>query len=239
MRNALQHEVAFVLPGDGRDEAREVRAPDLEAFCGREPDHPEAEKISRASREKLLCCAVCGTRLAKKFGRVNAWHFAQRPGEGRCDHEAETVEHREAKLALLEALRLALPGGPHGWRVEAERPLADGRRRPDVLAEHAARGVRVAFEVQYADLSGEEWWERHEDYAALSVRDVGLLGHHREGRRKVLASVLAREYGQRLACLGRRSGEEGHRIREAMFALASRDPHRDTSSPRDGRFGRR
>ena len=229
MRYALQHEVALVLPGDGRDEAREVRAPDLEAVCGREPDHSEAERISRAARERLLCCAVCGTRLAKKFGRVNAWHFAQRPGESRCDHEAETVEHREAKLALLEALRRMLPGGPRGWRVEAERPLADGRHRPDILAEHGARGVRVSFEVQCADLSKEEWRERHEDYAALSVRDVWLLGHHREGRRDVLASVLAREYGQRLAYLGRRSGEEGHWIREAMFAPASRDPHRDPS----------
>lgn len=106
-------------------------------------------------------------------------------------------------------------------------PGRDGHRRPDVLAEHAARGVRVAFEVQYADLSEKEWRERHEDYAALSVRDVWLLGHHREGRRDVLASVLAREDGQRLAYLGRRSGEEGHRIREAMFAPPSRDPHRD------------
>lgn len=224
MQHALRHEVALVLPGGGGEEVREVRAPDLEVFCGRDPDHPEAKRILRASREELLRCAVCETRLAKKFGWVNAWHFAQVPGERSCDHEAETVDHREAKLALLEALRRTLSGGPRGWLVQAERPLTDSRRRPDVLAEHTASGIRVAFEVQYADLSEEEWRKRHEDYAAAGVRDVWLLGHHREGRRDVLASVLAREDGQRLAYLGRRFGEEGHRIREVLFASASRDP---------------
>ncbi len=66
------------------------------------------------------------------------------------------MEHREAKLALLEALRRTLPGGPHGRHVEAERPLPDSRRRPDVLAEHAASGVPGTFDVRYADLSEEK-----------------------------------------------------------------------------------
>ncbi|MDP9476195.1 MAG: hypothetical protein M3R38_11035 [Actinomycetota bacterium] len=51
-------------------------------------------------------------------------------GERRCGHEAETVDQRDAKLALLEALRRALCGGPEGWRIGAELPLAGGRRRP-------------------------------------------------------------------------------------------------------------
>lgn len=117
MQYALRHEAALAFLGGGREEAREVRAPGLDAFCGRDPDHPEAEKVLRVSRAELLRCAVCGTRLAKKFGRIDARHFAQRPEERRCVHEAETVEHREAKR----------------WRVEAERSLTDSRRRPDVL----------------------------------------------------------------------------------------------------------
>ncbi len=79
MHYAPRHEVALVLSGGGREEAREVRAPDLEVFCERNPNHPETQKILRASREELLRCAVCGTRLDKKFGPVNAWHFAQAP----------------------------------------------------------------------------------------------------------------------------------------------------------------
>ncbi len=51
-------------------------------------------------------------------------HFARVQGERRCGHEAETVDQRDAKLASLEALRRALSGGPEGWRIGAERPLA-------------------------------------------------------------------------------------------------------------------
>ena len=75
------------------------------------------------------------------------------------------MERREAKPALLEALRRALRGGPHGWRVEAERPLTDSQRRPDGLAELAASGIFVAFEVQYADRSEGEGRERPRDRA--------------------------------------------------------------------------
>ncbi len=73
MHDAPKHEVAMVSSGNCLDEAEEVRAPDLEALCRWGSDHPEAKKISRASREKLLRCDVCGTSLTKKFGRANTW----------------------------------------------------------------------------------------------------------------------------------------------------------------------
>ncbi len=69
-------------------------------------------------------------------------HFARVEGERRCGHEAETVDQRDAKLALLEALRRALCGGPEGWRIGAELPLADGRRRPG--GRSYARGSAAA-----------------------------------------------------------------------------------------------
>ncbi|WP_166396010.1 competence protein CoiA [Rubrobacter marinus] len=163
-------------------------------------------------------CAVCGTRLVKKFGLINAWHFAAVPGQAPCDHESETVEHREAKLALFEALRRVLH---EGWSVLLEERLPDANRRPDVLAVHAS-GLRVAFEVQYADLPEEEWRARREDYEAAGVRDYWLLGHLRqEKERDALADLLATEEGQRVAYVGRwedaTPDEAGVRVEEPLF----------------------
>lgn len=70
-------------------------------------------------------------------------HFARVQGERRCGHEAETVDQRDAKLALLEALRRALCGGPEGCRIGAELPLADGRSRPG--GRSYARGSAAAL----------------------------------------------------------------------------------------------
>ncbi len=93
----------------------------------------------------------------------------------------------------------------------------ENSRRPDVLAVRED-GVRVAFEVQYADLSENGWRERHEDYARLGVRDVWMLGHTRESsKRDALANALAATEGQRVAYVGRREGEGNVRAREAIF----------------------
>lgn len=210
----LKHEVAFL--GD-----EEVVAPVLENRCGGDGLAPEARRISLASRGGLLRCAVCGTAVKKVFGTRRRWHFALLPSAAPCGHENETLQHRESKLALFRALSHSLPGG---WGVHLERPLENGRR-PDVLAVHEESGARVAFEVQYADLSGSDWRERHEDYAKIRVRDVWMLGHAREGsRRDGLANALTAAEGQRVVYVGRREGEGEVRAREAIFSAGlSRD----------------
>ncbi|MDP9438480.1 MAG: hypothetical protein M3P49_07025, partial [Actinomycetota bacterium] len=160
--------------------------------------------ISEASRNGLLRCAVCKTVVRRMFGSRNRWHFAVAPGQVACDHENETIEHHETKLALFDALSASLPPG---WGVLLEKPLGNGRRRPDVLATRESDGLAVAFEVQFADLSEAEWRERHEDYRDMGVRDVWLLGRTRQGRRQdTLAGTLVAEDGQRLVYAGRRRG---------------------------------
>lgn len=72
----------------------------LEERCGGDSLNPEAQRISQASRLRLLRCAVCGVTVKKVFGTRKRWHFALFPGAPPCDHENETVEHRESKLAL-------------------------------------------------------------------------------------------------------------------------------------------
>ena len=225
----LKHEVALL----GEEE---VVAPALEKRCAGDGLAPEARRISRASRDGLLRCAVCGTPVKKVFGTRKRWHFAIMPGAAPCDHENETLWHRESKLALYRALSHRLPGG---WSVHLERPLENGRR-PDVLAVREEGGVRVAFEVQYADLSGNDWRGRHEDYAKIGVRDVWMLGHAREGpERDALAGALAAAEGQRVVYVGRREGEGKVQAREAIFAGdLSRDglPHAEPGTATPGAF---
>ena len=165
-----------------------------------------------------MSCAVCRTRVKKVFGSSKRWHFALFPGAVSCDHENETVAHRETKLALFEALEENLHSG---WSVFVEKNLPNGRR-PDVLATHED-GVRVAFEVQYADLPEMTWRERREAYRVSGIKDYWLLGH---SRRKLahdaLASILAGEEGQRTIYVGRWQDapeSQGITAREALFRV--------------------
>lgn len=223
----LRHEVAL-----WGEEA--VIAPALEQRCGGDNLAADAQRISGASKDRLLRCAVCGSAVKKVFGSRRRWHFALLPGAAPCDHENETLEHRESKLGLYYALRSRLPGG---WSVLLEERL-ENARRPDVLAVHES-GIRVAFEVQYTDLSVNDWRGRHEDYAGLGVRDVWMLGHAREGRKRdALASVLAATEGQRIVYLGRREGERAVRAREAHFggSLGGEVPYAKPGTATPGAF---
>lgn len=206
----------------------EIVAPALWERCGGDSGNPEARRISVASKGRLLKCAVCGVAVKKVFGTKKRWHFARFPGAPSCDHENETVEHRESKFALYHALKSRLPSG---WSVHLEKRL-ENDRRPDVLASNEG-GVRVAFEVQYADLSEKDWRMRHEDYAKLGVRDVWMLGHAREGnRRDALANVLATTAGQRILYIGQREGERNVRAREAIFGIGL--PHGEVPYAKPG-----
>lgn len=248
--DALKHEVALLShPGDRGDE--EVRAPELQAECAGDPGHPKARGVIAASVAGRLRCPVCGSVVQRVFpggdpgkapgrrpgsepGRdagiagddsgaepPRRWHFRRRRGEGECDHEGETVAHREAKTALARALGETLP---EGWVVLLEERLENGRR-PDVLAVHrdGASEARVAFEVQYARISRAHWRARRDDYAALGVPDYWLLGAEtRWGRsRDDLRKALAGEPGQRVLYVGRFGPEGTGRIeaREAVFSL--------------------
>ncbi|KRA37909.1 hypothetical protein ASD81_04285 [Nocardioides sp. Root614] len=63
-----------------------------------------------------------------------------------------------------------------GWAtVDVEVPLHGGERTPDVLVSWPVQ--RVAFEIQYSTLSVSQWQERHDWYAAHSIKDVWLWGH--------------------------------------------------------------
>lgn len=213
----LKHEVAR----DSGGTIHNARA--IEREAGSDPEHPAAAPAIAASDGGGLYCCVCGSPLRRVFGSsgTRRWHFALREAEASaCGHEPETEAHRAAKVALHERLEECMEESlaGQGWQAHLEKALENGRR-PDVLAVNSVSGERVAFEVQYADMSREQLAARRRDYASLSVADLWLLGHHRlEKSRDLLARELAAAGDQRLIYI---SDTE---VTEVLSALSGSSP---------------
>lgn len=60
--------------------------------------------------------------------------------------------------------------------VDVDDKLVETGRRPDVLVT-LSDGTRIAFEVQYAELTLVAWKDRHDDYVRAGIHDVWLFGH--------------------------------------------------------------
>lgn len=130
----------------------------------------------------MLLCPVPG---CGPFARVVAspsrrHHFAHPAG---TDHASgtgpETLWHLSAKELLAQWVAAA--PDLHGWRLHVDdTPITtpEGLQRPDVLAVSPDGSQRVAFEVQYSELTGTQWLERHNFYARAGVVDIWLLAHH-------------------------------------------------------------
>jgi hypothetical protein len=115
-------------------------------------------------------------RLTTRGGAVRD-HFAHMASPD-GPHGNETVAHHTAKHLLGRRLREEYPDA----RVNVDDLAVDSGARPDVLIE-LPDGRRVAYEVQYAGLTPEDWQRRHERYAAENIRDVWLFGGPRYQRR--------------------------------------------------------
>lgn len=103
-------------------------------------------------------------------------HFKHHSGAG--GHKSEDVAHMQGKWVLYRWLEQQPEVGETtveqslGGRVYARR-----RSTADVYASDGA--FELAFEVQYASLSPEQWHDRHDKYRENSVGDVWVWGHHR------------------------------------------------------------
>lgn len=77
----------------------------------------------------------------------------------------EKEEHHQSKMLLKSALTAA------GFNAQVEVPLAQGQLRADVLASE-----KLAFEVQCAPLSDNEFIHRHSLYEQIGVTDIWIVG---------------------------------------------------------------
>ncbi len=134
----------------------------------------QAGEIRAASQAGRLACPVCREPLIAKLGEVVAWHFAHRADSEYRWHEPESDPHKKAKRLLAGHALELWPGAEvrEEWRLPQIRQIAD------VLAAPAGRPA-VVLEIQYADLSGASFRDRHGGYQSLGIHDVWVLGHTR------------------------------------------------------------
>lgn len=79
--------------------------------------------------------------------------------------EGEKEEHFQSKKILCASL-VAL-----GWPAQVEVPLADQQLRADILAQ-----PKLAFEIQCAPLSKQEYLHRHNLYRQIGIKDIWIVG---------------------------------------------------------------
>lgn len=91
----------------------------------------------------------------------------------------EKEEHHQSKMLLKSALTAA------GFPAEVEIPLAEGQLRADVLAT-----AKLAFEVQCAPLSQQEFNHRHQLYQKIGVKDIWIVGQRHYLKRRLKRTQL-------------------------------------------------
>lgn len=118
-------------------------------------------RTARADQGKFRCprCQKQVVLVASQQRSPFFKHICLYTGQG------EEQEHFMSKCLLKSALTAA------GLPAQLEVPLAGGRIRADVLAS-----PKLAFEVQCAPLSKEEFAYRHACYAEIGVLDVWVVG---------------------------------------------------------------
>lgn len=187
--------VRFLGTGETRLIAAAYRDPDRAGELYILPDGDlssltpdEAAQRRRWVREELRCmfddCPAPALRAVSRANRRDGFSHGARAG----GHSPESLNHRQGKAVVAAWLRERYPDA-----TVVEEVVSDTQRSnvADVMLLHPS-GRRVAFEVQYAALSVEEWRERHESYARQRIIDVWLWGHTRI--RKSLSEYAAGPY---------------------------------------------
>lgn len=127
-----------------------------------------------ALRADAHVCPVCGQRMILRAGLVKRPHFAHMPGKD-CPYAEyaarETAEHREAKVIVRDMIAQ--------WFAEYSAATAElevyipdvqhaRNRIADILFTFRS-GWRVAHEIQLAQISTAELWERTQDYWSAGI----------------------------------------------------------------------
>lgn len=136
-----------------------------------------ADRLRPDTRAGHLLCplAECDDpRLSVRAGSRRD-HFAHRPGAG--GHGPETLAHHTAKQLIAAWLRHLYPQAA----LDVDSADIETGQRPDVLATFPD-GYQVAYEVQFAHLTREQWQHRHDGYVSANVKDVWLFGGRRYDR---------------------------------------------------------
>lgn len=152
--------------------------PQIFARWAAEPDRPlfklpvgGANDVRQDVNAGALICPIhdCSNPLLRVRGKSRRDHFAHRAlDEG---HGRETLAHHTSKHLIARRLRELYPDA----QVHPDTKETEDGARPDVYVI-LADGTQLAYEVQFAHLTPEDWQRRHDRYAAAGIKDVWLFG---------------------------------------------------------------
>lgn len=158
---------------DGEARLIYARLKDTDEVVLLEDGTAEAQRAhTKESRRCLIrdCSSPDLTTESRKTKRDGYKHLS---GGG---HAPEGLFHIQGCEMIALWLREKYPAPMYRVQKE-ERSNAAGERRADVMLTRTADSARIAFEIQYANLSPDKWQERHDSYAAQGIADVWLFGH--------------------------------------------------------------
>lgn len=168
MRHATQN-AAFT----GQPEVRQVFARNSSGAIEYMQDgNAQAFKDRRAAGETFSCLVPgCGSPLLTVVDRKTRRDgFAHHSGGG---HPGVGLAHLQSQLLVQRWVRTRYPA----LQVELEMTTEDGSRRADVMAISPTSGARIAFEIQYAGMTTQEWEARHLSYRQQGIVDIWLWGY--------------------------------------------------------------
>ncbi|MDQ1678784.1 MAG: hypothetical protein QOF58_5340 [Pseudonocardiales bacterium] len=161
-----------------------------------------ADRFRADSTSGHYLCALpdCAAKLIAVGPRMRRHHWRHPAGAG--DHGPEGVWHLASKQLLATWARTQIP--------TAEVHLDDKRTangsQPDVWVRWNTPEPAgdVAFEVQYASLTGRELTQRSERYAAAGIYDQWVFGHAEPHTRRIGAHFMLTSTLQDVLACGRR-----------------------------------
>ena len=127
------------------------------------------DELKKLSKEKKLKCPVCGEQYTYNHGKIKSPYFKHLNSECSLYGEPETEEHILGKNNLYQWL--LLQDGVED--VVLEGYIKDTEQRPDIMFKF--NGERYVIEYQCTPIA-TEYYERHEKYQSLGVKDIWILG---------------------------------------------------------------
>lgn len=157
----------------GVPEVRQLFARNGEGEVEYLEDRAAPEFKERRAAGEVFSCVVptCSEPLLTVVDRKERRHgFAHLSGGG---HPGMGLAHLQSQLLIQRWVWETYPG----LHVELEMATEDGSRRADVMVTSPVSGQQIAFEVQYASMTPEDWTMRHQSYQEQGIVDIWLWGY--------------------------------------------------------------
>nr|MDD3720517.1 competence protein CoiA family protein [Candidatus Gracilibacteria bacterium] len=174
---------------------------DLDKFCNKIPyaiNRLSGDTIDiddyNISNKGYICCPYCkedviyrGSNIQNKDGTWRKKHYSHRPNSvctNKVSSEGESIEHKKSKEYIFNLLKgindisLKFKLIKLSKEYQFINKELNINRVADVYVEFIYEGLlyKQAYEIQYSNITEEEFELRHNDYIKLGIQDIWFIG---------------------------------------------------------------